>query len=142
MIPSVTLAAAVLVIALGGAEAGTAADAPAADRAAQAARTVLDGRYQREMTLKPAEFPGVDRRTHDRNKDGSPKDPEGRRKEKSIRERNTRQGGDVVLGGIMQAIAMMVVAVGVVMLILWILRDLRRGTGKEALEPEAVEATV
>jgi hypothetical protein len=131
----VTLAVAALVVLLGGAEAGGVTAAPA-DRAEQAAREVLDRRYQRELPLTPLE------RRVERPRDGDT--PRGApRRERRQRQRDPEQ--QQVAGPVAMAMRMLVygvIAVAVVMILMWLVRDLKRGSepgalaGDEVPEPE------
>lgn len=127
-------AAAVLVVLLGGAEAGAAEGTPA-ERAAQAAKRVLDGDYQKEMPTG-----GGLRVERDE------KDPEQQKSKARDEQQRFRQRGDnsvaAPVANLMQLVVYVIIAVALVMVLIWLFRDLRRGD-PPALEGEAPpEATV
>jgi hypothetical protein len=139
MIPSVTFAAAALILVLGGAEAGGVAEASAADRADAAARKVLDGRFQRELPLTPLE-----RQLTKPTKTTEPRDAPPQFKRRRAGERDPERGtAATALSGIMRIVVIAVLAVAAAMIVMWILRDLRKGSANESLEGEELpEATV
>jgi hypothetical protein len=133
--PSVMFAAAALVILLGGAEAGAVGATPA-ERAEQAARRVLDGDYQREMPT------GSGLRAERDVHDDKERDALARREQ---RERIRERGDNSVaapIAGLMRLVAYAVVAVAVVMVLLWLFRDLRRGDPPAIEGEELPQATV
>lgn len=136
MIRSVRFAAAALVIVLGASGVGPAAAAPA-DDAEAAAQKVLDRRYQRSIPMIPME-----RMPRDKKDGEKPKDAPKRVKRK--RDRNPEdRGAASALGGVMRLVVFAVLGIGIVMLLMWLLRDLRKGPGEAALEGEvAPDATV
>ncbi len=124
-----------LAVTLGAAEAGAVEAAPAVDRAEQAAREVLDRRYQREL---PIEQFGRD---PDRAKGGKPRQAPGRAKRAPDRAKDRERDQEQVaspMAMVMRLIIYGVLAVAVVMLLMYLFRDLRRGTDKVGLEGDEV----
>lgn len=125
---------------------GVAGIAPAAaeiDDAAldKAAREVIDRRYQRELPIGKFEV-GPDGQ---RPKDGRPKLAPGRAKRAPERKRahDEEMGVASGLSAVMRMIVYAVLAVAIVMIGIWLFRDLRRGSDGEKLEGEEMpQATV
>jgi hypothetical protein len=130
-----------------GSEAAPPVEAQAATPAETAARKVLDGRYQRALPLVPLEGGSGDtvddghggRRP--RIFPGRPKSAPERQRERE-REREEREV-PTPLAVATRFIIYGVLAVALVMVIMWLARDLKRGGDAEALEGDLVpEPTV
>ncbi len=118
------------------AEAAPAAAPRAATRAEQAAREVLDRRYQRDLPLVPFERGGADRA-----KDGRrPKLAPGRAKRAQDRQRDQRDQEQLAspIATAMRMIVYGVLAVALVMVLMWLARDLKRGSDTDSLDGEPV----
>lgn len=116
--------------------AGTAAAQPADDAAIEkATREVLDRRYQRELPIGQLEL-----RPGERPRDGRPKAAPGRARRAPDRARSEHdeRGMASPLSAVMRMIVFGILAVAVVMILLWLVRDLRRGSDAESLEGEEV----
>ncbi len=126
-------AAAALVVLLGGAEAGAGVGTPG-ERAERAARRVLDGNFQRELPFGDITFER-DQELRDpqrRPRGGKPRDLELRARD----DRDVQVSGGGALAGILRVMMIGVAAVGLVMLLMWMFRDLRRG------DPPPIEGEV
>lgn len=123
------LAAWVVALAMGAGAADAVAQADDA-RVEKATRDVLDRRYQREMPFGKLELgPG------ERPKDGRPKLAPGRTRKAPDRARDRDEPGmGSPLSAVMRMIVFGVVAVAIVMIAMWLVRDLRRGSDKDALD--------
>ena len=121
-----------LAIAAGG---GGAVAQPADDRIEKATRDVLDRRYQRELPIGRLELG-----PSGRPEDGRPKAAPGRARRPPDRARreHDEQGVAAPLSAAMRMIVYGVLAVAIVMVLLWLVRDLRRGSDAEALAGEEV----
>jgi hypothetical protein len=106
----------------------------------KATREVLDSRYQRELPIGKFEIgPNA------RPKDGRPKNAPGRAKRPPDRARHQddEMGVSSPLSAVMRMIVYGVLAVAIVMIGMWLFRDLRRGSDGEKLEGEEIpQATV
>lgn len=125
-----TLAAAALVVLLGG-QAGPAEAVGPADRAEQAARGVIDRRYQRELPI------GRGEREVDKPKDGGkPRSAPGRLRRRAREAEEAQVASPATTA--MRLIVYGVLAVALAMIVTWLVRDLRRGGDPDALEGEEV----
>lgn len=118
-------AAAALVVLLGGAEAGAGGGTPG-ERAERAARRVLGDDFQRELPFGDISFERGDTpEARDRQNGGKPREPRFRsRDDEGDRVKVSTGGG---LASVLQAMMIVVAAVALVMLLMWLFRDLRRG---------------
>lgn len=103
-------------------------------RIEKATRDVLDRRYQREMPFGKLELtPG------ERPKDGRPRVAPGRTRRPPDRARDPDEYGVASpLSTVMRMIVYGVLAVALAMIVMWVARDLRRGSDQETLEGEEV----
>lgn len=133
-----------LVVLLGGAQAtappAEAAPVRAAERAERAAREVIDRRFQRQLPLAP---PGGEARAPD----GRPRQAPGKARSAPERRRDRERareeaGAGGVVGAAMRSILLGVLAIAVVMLLVWLVRDLRRGEPDALAGDEVPEPTV
>lgn len=115
-------AAAALVVLLGGAEAGAGGGTPG-ERAERAARRVMGRDFQRELPFGDISFERGETVDPKRPRGGNPRDIEFRPRED--RDVKVSTGGG--LAGVLQAMMIVVAAVALVMLLMWMFRDLRRG---------------
>jgi uncharacterized protein DUF4129 len=106
----------------------------------KATHEVLDRRYQRELPIGKFEIgPNAG------PKDGRPKQVPGRTKRAPDRARHQDDETNVSSGlsAVMRMIVYGVLAVAIVMVVMWLFRDLRRGSDAESLEGDEVpQATV
>ncbi|HUQ02664.1 MAG TPA: DUF4129 domain-containing protein [Kofleriaceae bacterium] len=108
-------------------------------RIEKATREVLDRRYQRELPIGKLEVgPG------ERPKDGRPKMAPGRTRRAPDRARDPEEmtvGSGI--SAVMRVIVYGVLIVAFVMILMWVARDLRRGSDQEQLEGEELpQATI
>lgn len=138
MRPAVAACAVALALCLGAGDAVAQPEAGGHDDAAieKATREVLDRRYQREMPIGQLELgPGGER-----PKDGRPKMAPGRAKRAPDRAKREHDEHGVAspLSAVMRMIVYGILVVAIVMVVMWLVRDLRRGSDKESLEGEEV----
>ena len=115
----------------------TAEAPPVVDRAEAAAREVLARRYQRTLPIEPT--PQLGGKAGQERAAGGKRPKAGPRRPRSApdhRDDAELRGG--ALGGIVRLIVYVILGVALVMVLMWLIRDLRRGASDAVLEGDEV----